>query len=221
MFISIALGSSGWDSHFDDTDLMSTPEYYEQLLALRSIDWLRGYILEGCISSAGGGSESLIRSSRVALAVYVDISSASELAKLSADLLTIISRRVTDDRLIVPALAIVAFLLDSLNPTDPLHNSFSYADPLRLLYAILLIIAEKFGSWRSFFDPVKKCHYRSSDIPKLTIAVRIYCGLARYAGVYHEAVDKLCQMLLHPFPLVSDTFDILTIPERAILIHAN
>lgn len=104
---------------------MSTPDYYEQLLALRSIDWLRSSILEGCISSAGAGSESLIRSSRVALAAYVDLSSASELAKLSADLVMIINRRVTDDRLIVPTLAVVAFLCDSAASDGPLRTHFS------------------------------------------------------------------------------------------------
>lgn len=138
MFILIVLGLNAWDSRIDDTNLMSMPEYYEQLLALRSIDWLRGYILEGCISSAGVGSESLVRSSRVALATYIDTLSASELARLSADLLTIISRGVSDDRIIVPALAVVAFLLDSANSDGPLHDSFSYVDPLRLLHAVLL-----------------------------------------------------------------------------------
>lgn len=104
---------------------MSTPEYYEQLLALRSIDWLRGYILEGCIISAGVGSESLIRSSRTALAVYIDTLGTSELARLLADLLMILKRCVTDDRVIVPALAVIAFLLDSVRSDGPLYDSFS------------------------------------------------------------------------------------------------
>lgn len=71
-----------------------------------------------------------------------------------------------------------------------------------------LITADKNVSWRSFFDPIKKCHYRSSNIPKLTLAIRIYSGLARHSEIYHEAMDKLCHMLLHPFPLVSDAFDL-------------
>lgn len=132
VFILNTLGSSGWDSQINDTNLMSTPEYYEQLLALRSIDWLRGYILEGCINSAGVGSETLIRSSRVALAAHVDTSSASELTKIFADLLTIMNKHVTDDRVIVPALAVLAFLLESASSDGRLHNSFSYVDPLRL-----------------------------------------------------------------------------------------
>lgn len=118
---------------------MSTPEYYEGLLALRSIDWLRGYILEGCISSAGIGSETLIRSSRVALAIYLDASSASELAKLSADLLTIMNKYVTVDRVIVPALAVFAFLLDSASSDGSFHDSFAYVDPFRLFDAVLLV----------------------------------------------------------------------------------
>lgn len=138
VLILIALGSSGWNSRISYSDLMSTPEYYEQLLALRSIDWLRGYILEGCISSAGIGSETLIRSSRVALAIYIDASSATELANLSTDLLMIMSKYVTVDRVIVPALAVFAFLLDSANSDGSLHDSFGYVDPLRLLDAVLL-----------------------------------------------------------------------------------
>ena len=112
---------------------MSTTEYYKQLLALRSIDWLRGHVLEGYISSAGTGSESLICASRVALANYVDTSSASELANLSADLLTIMSRWVTDDRVIIPALAVIAFLLDTADVDGSLHSSFAYVDSLKML----------------------------------------------------------------------------------------
>ena len=117
---------------------MSTSEYYEQLLALRSIDWLRGYILEGCISSAGIGSETLIRSSRLALAIYIDACSVTELAKLYTDLLMIMNKYVTVDRVIVPALAVFAFLLDSANSYESLHDSLAYVDPLRLLGAVLL-----------------------------------------------------------------------------------
>ena len=216
VFVLIFLGSSGWDSRIDNTNLMSTPEYYEGLLALRSIDWLRGYILEGCISSAGVGSEKLIRSSRVALSIYIDTSSASELAKLYADLLTIMSRYVTDDRVIVPALAVLAFLLDCADFDGPFYNSLSYVNLKKFSMRYYLITAKKIGSWRSFFNLVKKCHYRSSNIPKLTLAVRIYSGLARHAEIDHEAMDKLCQMLLHPFPLVSDAFDISFVPRREI-----
>ena len=123
------------DSRFDDTNLMSTPEYYEQLLGLRSIDWLRSSILEGYISSAGAGSESVICSSRVALANYVDLASASEMAHLSSDLLTILSSRMPDDRVIIPALTVVAFVLDNEAPDGPGHHRLSYVHILKLLRA--------------------------------------------------------------------------------------
>lgn len=105
---------------------MSTPEYYKQLLALRSIEWLRRDVLEGCISSAGAGSEAVIRSARAALAGYVDLSSALETANLFSDLLSISKRRMTDDRFIVPAFAVFAFLLDSGAFDGPSHQTLSY-----------------------------------------------------------------------------------------------
>jgi hypothetical protein len=112
-------------SRFDDAHLVPTPEYYAQLLSLRSVDWLRVSLLEGCISAAGAGSESLMRSSRLALADYVGGSSASALGRLSADLLTIIRTRVADDRVIIPALAVVAFLFDSAGSESLVHDRFS------------------------------------------------------------------------------------------------
>lgn len=125
MMILSRVGLTRLYSHFDDPPSVSTPEYYEQLLALRSIDWLRRPILTGYVSSAGAGSESLIRSSRAALVVYVDRSSASDRTNLFADLLTILHRREADDRLVIPTLAIVAFLLHSAVSDDILGASFA------------------------------------------------------------------------------------------------
>lgn len=47
------------------------------------------------------------------------------------------------------------------------------------------------------------------------MAVRIYSCLARHAEVHDEAIRKLCQLLLHPFPLVSDALNLAPIPARA------
>jgi hypothetical protein len=112
-------------SRFDDAHLVPPPGYYAQLLSLRAVDWLRVSLLEGCISAAGAGSEPLMRSARVALADHVGGSSASALGRLSADLLAIIRTRMADDRVIIPALAVVAFLFDSATPESLLHDSFS------------------------------------------------------------------------------------------------
>ena len=91
----------------------SSVEYFQQLLLLRSADWVRFSLLEGYVTSAGVGSESLLRASRAALVDYAEHLSITDLVALCQDLIEIIRQHIADDRLIVPALEVVAFLFDA------------------------------------------------------------------------------------------------------------
>ena len=94
----------------------------------------------------------------------------------------------------------------------PIFRKFIHQSALRNTGKMM---AERLSSWHSFLGPVQRCHYRSTSIPKLTMAVRIYSCLARHGEVHDEAICKLCQLLLHPFPSVSDAVNLAPIPERA------
>ena len=88
-------------------------EYFQQLLTLCSKDWVRLSLLEGYITSAGVGSESLLRASRSALVDYAENLPASELVALCQDLLEVVRQNIANDRLIIPSLEVIAFLFDA------------------------------------------------------------------------------------------------------------
>lgn len=91
----------------------STIEYFQQLLSLYSTDWIRLSLLEGYITSAGVGSESLLRASRASLVDHAEHLSIADLVSMLEDLVEIVRQHVADDRLIISALEVVAFLFDA------------------------------------------------------------------------------------------------------------
>lgn len=89
------------------------PIYFEQMLSLYSLGYLRMSLLEGYVSAAGAGSDSLLRSSRVALVSYAEQLSATDLMKFCDYLGNIIGQNLSNDRILVPALVVVGFLFDA------------------------------------------------------------------------------------------------------------
>lgn len=77
-----------------------------------SAKWLSVSILKGYISSAGAGSESVVRSSRAALGEYTEKLSTADLDRFCTDIITIIRTYMSEDRIIIPALDVIAFLFD-------------------------------------------------------------------------------------------------------------
>ena len=67
-------------------------------------------ILEGYASSTSAGSESVIRSSRAALVSWSEGLSAVDLGRFCNDIVTVMRAQTLNDRLIIPALSIIAFL---------------------------------------------------------------------------------------------------------------
>lgn len=53
--------------------------------------------------------------------------------------------------------------------------------------------------WRSLHITIQKSHFKSTNIRKLEAAAKAYGGLA---SIYPEALRKLTNMLLHPFPQI-------------------
>ncbi len=65
------------------------------------------------MTSAGGGSESLLKASRSALVDYAEQLPMDELVHLLQDLTEIVRQHITNDRLVVPTLEVLSFLFDA------------------------------------------------------------------------------------------------------------
>lgn len=65
--------------------------------------------LEGFVTSADAGSEDLIRASRAALAGYCE-SGSEPLQRVCETLIVVVQRNLKNDRVLVPALEVIAFL---------------------------------------------------------------------------------------------------------------
>lgn len=79
-----------------------------------SESWLRLPLLEGYVTSAGVGSESLLRASRLALVDYVEsVSPDARALNLGNDLTELLGRCLSNDRLAIPILEVIGFLFDA------------------------------------------------------------------------------------------------------------
>lgn len=79
-----------------------------------SESWLRLPLLEGYVTSAGVGSEKLLRASRLALVDYLECALPEARAlNLCNDLTELLGRRLSNDRLAIPILEVLSFLFDA------------------------------------------------------------------------------------------------------------
>lgn len=82
-------------------------------MTLYSLDWLRIPLLEGYVSAAGAGADSLLRSSRSALVDFIELRSTSELVGLCDCFNGIAERNLSNDRVLISTLVVLGFLFDS------------------------------------------------------------------------------------------------------------
>lgn len=96
---------------------MTSPEYFEQLLELLQVDWLRQAVVQGIVTSTSAGTEGLIRASRLALAEYINKKEDGERTNLKGLLFQefsmILESDMDDDRYAIPAMEVIGFLLDN------------------------------------------------------------------------------------------------------------
>ncbi|PLB47288.1 hypothetical protein P170DRAFT_511917 [Aspergillus steynii IBT 23096] len=164
---------------------VSSPDYFLQLLDLQAVEWLRVPIFQGIATSAVAGAEGVIRSSRSALVQWINSQEAGnqQATVVSAikDLLVVLNDNLQDDRYAIPAMELLAFLLDGY---------------------ILAIPDNSEPSFRKLFVLVQKAHFKTSNIARLEAATRVYACLSRLESLRTEALKKMTGMLLHPFPRV-------------------
>ncbi|KAI9765900.1 MAG: hypothetical protein M1840_007041 [Geoglossum simile] len=177
-------------SDFIDASQTSSYQYFKQLLSHLSIPPLRLPTLEGYVTSAGLGSESVLRASRLALADHLeslDVLCSNKdpqsygLRDICETLLDILKQNITNDRVAISTLEVLAFLIDS---------------------RIIQLLQETQFNWRSLLALVQKAHFKTGNVLKLTAAVKVYAGLVEIPLVRRDILTRLISMLMHPFPRV-------------------
>lgn len=63
-------------------------------------------------------------------------------------------------------------------------------------------------SLKKLFLLTQKAHFKSSNIPRLEGAIKVYAALSRSLELRTDILKKLTAMLLHPYPKV-ETFQLL------------
>ena len=193
-------------SFISDISQTSTTGYFLQLLSLCSEpltrDWIRKPLLEGYVTSVGAGAESLLGASRAAFTSCTESLDLATLAILCTYLIDLIRENISNDRLPVPTLEFVAFLFE--------------ADVLQRL-------RDQDFAWRRLFTEVRKAHFKSGNVQKIEAAVKIYAGMMEVPRVRVEVQEKLCSMLLHPYPKIRNAAAdaLLLVTDDESLIGVN
>ncbi|KAK5121521.1 hypothetical protein LTR85_005354 [Meristemomyces frigidus] len=178
----------GFESPVTDIASVSFYEYFHvALMPLRGSSrntTLEAAVLEGCVSCAGIGAETLLQASRAALAeTLYDIDNDLLCTHLSTYAAVLKGMLTGSSNNMHPALELLAFLLDMQIP----QRLAEYAD----------------FKWRNLLSTVQKAHHKSNDFPKIVAAVHLYCGLADIPSIRNEVLKKLISMLkTNPYPRV-------------------
>ena len=75
--------------------------------------WTRVPLLNGYVTSAGSGSESVLQASREAFVAYTVGCSPFELVTYCTNIVDIVQDNPSDDRLVVPTVEFLGFLFDA------------------------------------------------------------------------------------------------------------
>uniref|UniRef100_A0A093VT36 Tubulin-specific chaperone D n=1 Tax=Talaromyces marneffei PM1 TaxID=1077442 RepID=A0A093VT36_TALMA len=177
------------ERQFEHFSQVSSFNYFHQLLQLLQIDTLRRPLVQGLITSASAGTEGLIQSSRFALIDFIESQPSDEKKyewanKLIEDIISILETNLVDDRYAVPALEISAFLVDMyISEAAVQANKACLNESLKKLFLL-----------------TQKAHFKSSNIPRLEGAIKVYASLSRAPELRTDILKKLTAMLLHPYP---------------------
>ncbi|EEP80406.1 conserved hypothetical protein [Uncinocarpus reesii 1704] len=161
---------------------VSSTGYFLQLFSLLSVDWIRPSLLRGVATSASAGTEGLVKSSRLALAQYIKMYGDDNECLLKRnvfdDLMLALESTIDDDRYAIPTVDTICFLLD---------NCFENSALLNL-------------NFRKLFLLVQKSHFKSSNIPRIEAAIKLYSTLLRQETIRKDVMKKMISMLLHSYP---------------------
>ena len=138
-------------------------------------------VFTGLLPSAASGSQTVATASRTALLSHLASLSQPAATSILSTFLSILRTSRTDDRLALPTLITLGFLLDAA----------AFGRPADF-------------SWRALYVATAKAHLKSKSSPKVEAAVRVYVGLYRsvpeaQTSTRKEILAKLGSMLVHPF----------------------
>ncbi|OLL24356.1 Tubulin-specific chaperone D [Neolecta irregularis DAH-3] len=190
-------------------DFWSSSEFFLAMLKSLQVPNYRISILSGFVTSAGAGSESLLRVTSTALISFTSQLSLTSnchiltLLEFLESLIQMITENFETDRIMIPALVVIGnlFELQILQKVDGHYN---------------------FGH---LFDLIHQATLKSRNVSKLAASIRVYSGLATLhkdkAG--YNAILKLTNLLLHPFPrirsLAADNLFVYTSSQNVISQH--
>ena len=147
-------------------------------------------VIEGYVSTTGMGSESTARAARRALCDVLSllpvIASGKDqhhftLVDFANHLVTVFRSNLENDRVLLPLLETLAFLLDMRGLHPLTRTAFDF---------------------RPLFTLVRKAHFKSSNLQKLHLALDVYRSLADVEAMRKDVLEKVASMLLHPFPKI-------------------
>ncbi|KAK6350321.1 hypothetical protein TWF696_006552 [Orbilia brochopaga] len=184
IFDGITSESSFW-THSD--------EYFETIVRILGDKSVREPFMEGYATSAGAGSDSVMRSSNRAMQKYLSglpaypgVDGGVALSDIVQSWMDIVEKamKMHDDRVVVPALSMLGAWFESGIMQRLEAGPFRFQD---------------------LFSLTQKAHLKSGNVAKLTGAIKIYNGLASVQSARTLAIKKLVSMLLHPFPKIRST----------------
>ena len=93
-------------------DQAASPNYFAKLLSLFRFKALRAHLLRGLVTSLSGGSESVLVAARNALGKFIDTLEVDQLQAFCSCFEDFLRNQLSVERLIIPTLESLAFLLD-------------------------------------------------------------------------------------------------------------
>ncbi|KAF2204679.1 hypothetical protein GQ43DRAFT_364104 [Delitschia confertaspora ATCC 74209] len=188
-----ANGVSSYTYFSESLKLLSRPEF-------RSV---KDALLVGFISSAGIGSESVVQNARLALVDYVDSlptqipddpeqEAGFSLLQLATLLTGLLRANLSNDRVLIPLLEVLAFLFDMQILQRLVDTNYRH-----VLFSI-----RSLDSFRTLLSLTQKAHFKSAHMHKLHLALDLYRGLGTIPATRSDTLTKVTNMLLHPFPKI-------------------
>ena len=90
------------------------------------LSWAQQPLLEGYVTTAGTGSESVLRAARSALSAYLQSLDDDGLREFSSAFQKVLEITLTKERLAVSALETLAFILDTRSLSGPAESILKY-----------------------------------------------------------------------------------------------
>ncbi|EHY52837.1 hypothetical protein ABEF95_001024 [Exophiala dermatitidis] len=176
---------------FEYPQEVSTEPYYQQLMKLLLLEWLREPLVLGLVSSATSGTEVICRAASNALVWYMQGLDEGKRDSLSSLVSSIVLKQLAideaqDDRQVVPLLDFLCFMMD-----QGLFAEQSTADSPQGPGYVWTILQHVLG--------------QSPSLQRIEASLNLCSRLVASKDYRTRALDKLTRQLLHRWPKVRNT----------------